>query len=152
MMPRHALARVHHYLQRTYHKPADMRVHDYFQCLVFINTQELPLPPPFAVPSGNRKSQLFSDNNLLDILLFATPKKWQCEMDQMGFDPLACFPEALLTFMELFCRARNCQPAMALGIFSHHWPQAPLLTCNNDNNNNNNNTNNNNNNNHPYIT
>ena len=48
-------------------------------------------------------AQSFNDADIIDILLFATPKKWQHEMDRMGFDPLASSPEELLAFME------NCE-------------------------------------------
>jgi hypothetical protein len=99
MMPRHALAKVHCYLRREYRKPADMGVCDYFQRLVFINTQELSLLLPFGLSAV----QSFMDPDLLDILLFMTPKTWQHEMDRMGFDPLACTPEELVRFME------NCE-------------------------------------------
>ena len=75
-----------------------MRVRDYHQRLVFINTQELTRLPPF-----NASMQLFNDHDLIDILLFATPKKWQREMDRMGFDPLTKTSVDLLMFME------NCE-------------------------------------------
>ena len=80
-----------------------MRVRDYFQCLVFINTQELTLLPPFGIPVGDRMAQSFSNGDLINILFFAAPKKWQRKMDRMGFNPLASSPDALLTFME------NCE-------------------------------------------
>ena len=99
MMPRHALQRVQHYLGREYRKPAEMRVRDYYQRLVFINAQELPKLPPF----GAGAQQWFNDADLIDILLFATPKKWQREMDRMGFDPLTKTSSDLLAFME------NCE-------------------------------------------
>jgi hypothetical protein len=72
-------------------------VRDYYQRMVLINTQELPRLPPF----GNGQS--FGDSDLIDILLFATPKKWQREMDRMGFDPLTHSSVELLIFME------NCE-------------------------------------------
>ena len=97
MMPRHALQKVKRYLRREYRKPAGMRVRDYFQRLVFINTQELPRLPPF----GN--DQYFTQSDMIDILLFATPKIWQKEMDRMGFDPLTSTAIELLVFME------NCE-------------------------------------------
>ena len=97
MVPRHALQKVKRYLRREYRKPAGMRVRDYFQRLVFINTQELPRLPPF----GN--DQFFTQSDLIDILLFATPKIWQKEMDRMGFDPLTSTAIGLLVFME------NCE-------------------------------------------
>ena len=70
MMPRHALQRVQRYLRREYHKPADMQVRDHYQHLVFINAEELTRLPPFGT------YQLFNDSDLIDILLFAMPKKW----------------------------------------------------------------------------
>jgi hypothetical protein len=97
MVPRHALQKVKRYLRREYRKPAGMRVRDYFQRLVFINQQELPRLPPF----GN--DQYFTQSDLIDILLFATPKIWQKEMDRMGFDPLTSTAIELLVFME------NCE-------------------------------------------
>ena len=97
MMPRHALQKVKRYLRREYRKPAGMRVRDYFQRLVFINTQELPRLPPF------QDGQFFTESDLIDILLFATPKIWQREMDRMGFDPLTSTAIELLVFME------NCE-------------------------------------------
>ena len=48
MMPRNALQRVQRYLRREYRKPAGMRVRDYYQRMVMINTQELPKLPPFG--------------------------------------------------------------------------------------------------------
>ena len=111
MMPRHALAKVHCYLRREYRKPADMRACDYFQQLVLTNTQQLPLLPPFGLPSRKPKVQSFSDPDVLDILLFATPKKWQHEMDQMGSDPLACVPESLLCFMKNCEATEDCDTA-----------------------------------------
>ena len=99
MMPRHALQRVQRYLRREYRKPAGMRVRDYYQRLVFINAQELPKLPPF----GAGAQQWFNDAELIDILLFATPKAWQRQMDRMGFDPLTKMSINLLAFME------NCE-------------------------------------------
>jgi len=84
-------------LRREYRKLAGMRVRDYFQHLVFINTQELPRLPPF------QDGQFFTESDLIDILLFATPKIWQREMDRMGFDPLTSTAIELLVFME------NCE-------------------------------------------
>ena len=103
MVPRHALVKVQCYLRREYRKPGDMRVHDCYHRLMYINNQELPLLPPFGVPTGDRMAQSFNDANIIDIQLFATPKKWQREMDRMGFNPLASSPEELLAFME------NCE-------------------------------------------
>jgi hypothetical protein len=40
------------------------------------------------------------DIELVDIMLFATPKKWQHDMDQMGIDPMEKTSIELLRFME----------------------------------------------------
>jgi hypothetical protein len=37
MIPRHALAKVKHYLQRRFHKPVDTTVCEYFQCLASVH-------------------------------------------------------------------------------------------------------------------
>jgi len=52
------------------------------------------LPPLF------NDTQCLSDNEIVDILLFGTPKSWQREMDRQGFDPLARPPSEVVQFME----------------------------------------------------
>ena len=94
MMPRHALSRVRRYLARQCIKPRDMDVRSYFQRLAFINTQELPLLPPFE------RGQTFTDNELKEILLFATLPEWQREMDQIGFDLTPHDSACVLNFMK----------------------------------------------------
>jgi len=37
-------------------------------------------------------TQCLSDDEIVDILLFGTPKSWQQEMDRQGFDPLMKTP------------------------------------------------------------
>jgi hypothetical protein len=87
-----------------------MQVRDYYKRLVFINTQELTRLPPF-----NMATQLFNDHDLIDILLFATPKKWQREMDQMGFEPSTKSLNNLLAFME------NCEAIEDYDATSTAW-------------------------------
>jgi len=41
-----------------------------------------------------------SEDEIVDILLFGTPKSWQREMDRQGFDPLAKTPAEVVAFME----------------------------------------------------
>jgi len=43
---------------------------------------------------------MLSEDEIIDILLFGTPKSWQREMDRQGFDPLASSPSEVLAFME----------------------------------------------------
>ena len=81
-MPRKVLAKVKRNLRRDMRKPMDMKVRPYFQALMRINTEELPSLPPF----GN--DQFLTEDEVLDILLFGTPRSWQQEMDRQGFDPV----------------------------------------------------------------
>lgn len=82
MMPTRALARVKRYFRRECRKPTDMKVREYFQHLERVNMVEIPsMPPLFS------NEQMFSNDELLDILLYGTPKAWQREMDRQGFDP-----------------------------------------------------------------
>ena len=82
-----------------------MNVRSYYQCLVFINTQELPRLPPFG------GGQAFDDNEIKEILLFSTPPEWHREMDQMGFDPSHHDSMGILHFMENIEAAENAIPA-----------------------------------------
>jgi len=43
---------------------------------------------------------MLSEDEIIDILLFGTPKSWQREMDHQGFDPLASSPSEVVAFME----------------------------------------------------
>jgi hypothetical protein len=105
MMPRHALSCVKRYLSRQCIKPQEMDVCSYYQRLMFINTQELPWIPPFE------REQVFNDNIIKEILLFATPPGWQGEMDRMGFDPTHHDSLDVLHFMENVEAAKTSIPA-----------------------------------------
>jgi hypothetical protein len=80
VMPRNALSHAKRYLQRHFHKPAIMSIFSYCQHLVYINTQELPMIPPFGI------NQSCVDDEIVDVMLFTIPPEWLCEMDRMGFD------------------------------------------------------------------
>jgi len=63
--------------------------------IIRINLQEITrLPPDF------NDAQMLSEDKIIDILLFGTPKSWQREMDRQGFDPLASSPWEVVAFME----------------------------------------------------
>ena len=53
-----------------------MKVRAYFQHLLGINMEILPNVPPFD------PNQSLGTDELLDILLYATPKGWQKEMER----------------------------------------------------------------------
>ena len=82
LLPQRVLARVKRYIRRECRKPADMKVRTYYNHLMRINVDEIPRLPPFE------DDQKFSQDELLDILLFGTPKSWQREMEKQGFDPM----------------------------------------------------------------
>ena len=93
-MPRKVLAKVKRYLRRECRKPSDMKVRSYVQHIRRMNNEELPNMPPFG------QNQNLGADELLDIVLFGTPKAWQREMDRQGFDPIASNLNAVLEFME----------------------------------------------------
>ena len=83
MMPRKVLARCKRHLRRHCRKPKGMRVREYMQLVNNMNREEFPLLPPFD------PNQYLHDGEILDIILFGTPKSWEREMDKQGFDPFA---------------------------------------------------------------
>jgi len=95
LLPNKILQRVKRHLRREARKPVDMTVREHLMHLLRINAQEIPrLPPNFSA------AQALSNDELIDILLFGTPKSWQREMDRQGFDPLASAPAQAVEFME----------------------------------------------------
>jgi hypothetical protein len=94
LLPRKVLARVKRDLRRNTRKPNEMKVRDYLRNLRRINNEELPCLPPF------QNGQSLSDDELLDILLFGTPKSWQNEMERQGFDPMTSTLDEVVNFME----------------------------------------------------
>ena len=95
LLPNKILQRVKRYLRREARKPVDMGVKTYLMHLMRINAEEIPrCPPSYDI------AQCLSEDELVDILLFGTPKSWQREMDRQGFDPLAKTPAEVVAFME----------------------------------------------------
>ena len=94
LLPRKVLARVKRFLRRSCRKPGWMKVRDYVQHLYRINSDEIPLLPPFNA------NQHLQQDELLDIILFGTPRGWQREMDRQGFDPMDNTLDEVVSFME----------------------------------------------------
>ena len=95
LLPNKALQRVKRYLRREARKPFDMNVKSYYLNIMRINSEEIPkLPPHF------NDTQSLADDEIVDILLYGTPKSWQKEMDRQGFDPLGHTPMEVVAFME----------------------------------------------------
>ena len=93
-LPFKCLQKVKRYMRRECRKPYEMKAREYANHLVRINTEEIPFIPPAAA------NQELSNDELIDILLFGTPKSWQREMDRQGFDPLDNTIQAVVAFME----------------------------------------------------
>ena len=95
IMPRKVLPRIKRYLRRECRKPVGMKVKDYSQYLFNINSEELKcLPPNFAA------NEILTMDELVDIILYGTPKSWQKEMDRQGFDPIEKTYKEVIDFME----------------------------------------------------
>ena len=94
VVPNKIVAMVKRYLRREARKPADMKVRAYYQHLLRINNDELVQLPPF------RPDQNMGEDELIDILVFGTPKSWTREMDRQGFDPLNKHLNEVVDFME----------------------------------------------------
>lgn len=94
LMPHRVLPRVRRFVRRECRKPADMKVRRFYHHMQRINNEILPNLPPFEA------GQKFNNEELLDILLFATPKSWQREMERQGFDPISHELAPVVDFME----------------------------------------------------
>ena len=93
-LPYKCLQKVKRYIRRECRKPLDMKVREYASHLNRINRDEIPNIPPAA------PDQELSQDELIEILLYGTPKSWQREMDRQGFDPLAQTFNQVIAFME----------------------------------------------------
>ena len=93
-MPAKALTEVKRQMRREMRKPVEMKVREYCQHLMQLNTDDIPSLPPFE------NNQALSSDELLDILLHGTPRSWQNEMDRQGFDPIEKGYYPTVDFME----------------------------------------------------
>jgi hypothetical protein len=94
LAPKKSLQRVKRYLRRDCRKPNDMKVRTYYQHLLRMNQEELPQLPPFLGGQG------LGIDELMDIILFGTPKSWSREMDRQGFDPMTHTIVQVVDFLE----------------------------------------------------
>ncbi len=93
-LPCKCLQKVKRYLRRECRKPIDMKAREYVNALVRINDEELPHIPPGA------PGQQLSADEILDIILYGTPKSWRTEMDRQGFKPMDAPTNEVVDFME----------------------------------------------------
>ena len=82
LMPKKVLARCKRHLRRSCRKPRGMPVREYVHLVQHMN-HEFTCLPPFGA------NQALPTDEILDVILFGTPKHWEKEMDKQGFDPLA---------------------------------------------------------------
>ena len=101
IVPNKIVAMVKRYLRREARKPADMKVRAYYQHLLRINNDELIQLPPF------RPDQNMDEDELIDILVFGTPRSWTREMDRQGFDPINKSLGEVVDFMERIEQAED---------------------------------------------
>ena len=94
LMPREVLARVKRHLRRNCRKPGHMKIREYIQHLSRVNNDKIPLLPPFG------RNQNLNADEILDVILFGTPKSWQREMDRQGFDPIENDIDQVVSFMD----------------------------------------------------
>jgi hypothetical protein len=95
MVPSKGLSRIKRQMRRKIRKPADMPVRTFFNHIARINYEELPKLPP-----NYNRAQSLSQDEIIDILLFAFPQSWQSEMNRQGFDPQEHTPMELIDFCE----------------------------------------------------
>jgi len=95
LLPNKTLQRVKRYLRREVRKPLDMSVKQCIMHICRINTEEIAR----CLPAYN-STQCLTPNEIINILLFGTPKSWQRKMDRQGFDPLAKTVAEVVEFME----------------------------------------------------
>jgi len=84
LLPNKTLQRVKQCLRCEARKPVDMGVKQCIMHVCRIDTKEIARCPP-----AFDDTQCLTPNEIIDILLFGTPKSWQRKMDRQGFDPLA---------------------------------------------------------------
>ena len=94
IVPNKIVAMVKRYLRRECRKPPEMKVRAYYQHLLRINNDELPALPPFDA------AQNLTEDEMIDILCYATPRSWMREMDRQGFDPVNKKLGQVVDFME----------------------------------------------------
>jgi hypothetical protein len=93
-LPYKCLSKVKRFLRRDCRKPVEMKARDYVNSLMRVNNEEVPWIPPAAA------RQSLSDDEIIDIILYGTPKSWRVEMDRQGFDPLDKMIGEVVAFME----------------------------------------------------
>jgi hypothetical protein len=93
-LPYKCLSKVKRFMRRECRKPLHMKAREYVNAIMRVNNEEVPFIPPGAV------GQQLSEDEILDIILYGTPKSWSTEMTLQGFHPLDNSVAAVVDFME----------------------------------------------------
>ena len=93
IFPRRALQMQKRYMRRFMRKPKSMTIRAYVSRVNELNLY-LPLFPPFANGQG------MANDELLELLEFAVPNKWQKQFTLQGFNPSEQTPQAFVEFCE----------------------------------------------------
>jgi hypothetical protein len=100
LMPDHILCHTKRYLHCKCCKPANMKVCMFYNHLSNMVLNKLHCLPPF----GN--NQLLAMDEVVNILLFATPNSWQVKMEEQNWDPMDHTPTEVVDFMECLENAK----------------------------------------------
>jgi hypothetical protein len=105
LMPEHILQHTKRYLHCKCCKPTNMKVCMFYNHSSNMVLNKLHCLPPF----GN--NQLLAMDEVVDILLFATPNSWQVKMEGQNWDPMVHTPTEVIDFMECLesAKAMDCR-------------------------------------------
>ena len=94
IFPQRALRMQKRYMRRYMRKPRDMTMRVYRNRVVELNNYLEWFPTVFNA------TQKIDDDEIVDILEFGTPNKWQSEMVHLGFDSAVATSQELVEFCE----------------------------------------------------
>ena len=97
ILPRKVCARTKKWLRRDCRKPTSMTVHNYALRLRELNLDVIGKLPPC---NKSEEDKRLTDDEMIDILLYGTPKSWQREMERQGFDPIEKEFDEVSQFMQ----------------------------------------------------
>ena len=84
------------YMRHYMRKPRDMKMRVYRNRVVELNNYLERFPTVFNA------TQKIDDDEIVDILEFATPNKWQSEMVRLGFDLVVATSQELVDFVNVW--------------------------------------------------
>ena len=94
ILPKKILERVKRYIRRECRKSSDTSIRAWVNHLHRMNNEEIANLPPF------NPDQALREDEMIDIVLYGTPRSWQREMDRQGFDPMLSDLGQVVDFLE----------------------------------------------------